>query len=656
MSSEAPQHGRSAPILICGLGDLGRQCALLLKEFGVTVIGVDCSASLPQQAPDPLSLLDKLIVGDCCQAEILEQAGIAQCRAALLLTGDERTNIVAAFAVRSRNRNARIIIRSAQEEINSLLNQHIGNLVAFEPAQFSANAFALASPQALFEVNGSKIRLARTKIESGDRWEGRFLHELNTSSRRILSHIKELKQNAPLFDSWAPDDVLHQGDSLVYVESTDRAGASEASWPGRQKAAPQPRSARFADLFTRLKRLPLRAGFPRAAVASFIVMLFLIFAGTVFYRVENPSISWFDAFNVSVVLAFGGFDNVFGALRLPFPISSWLYFFSVLMTISSAVFLGILIATLTERTLSARLQIAHRRPRLAAAEHTVIIGMNATGRRVAAILQDWRHPVVGLSEQPVGEDVLPDIPILVGSFRDTMQLANIATANSVIVLTDNEIANLEACLMARSLNPNCSLVFRTLDQRLAQNVASLIPASVGIGDYAIAAEAITAAAFGENILSAFHLEGRSVLVTEYIIEPGDTLIGRLLGEVAYGYEIVPILHQRGEQIRLIPTDETRLEANDRIIALATMEGLKRVENGNRVPPTFFLQVERLQVLDAAFEAANTLVRISGCDFRLARDAMNRLPVRLDVPLYRKQGLRLVRELKKLGVASRLQSG
>jgi Trk K+ transport system NAD-binding subunit len=603
-----------------------------------------------------VDLLERFIIGDCCRAEILEQAGIGHCRAVFLVTGDERTNIMAAFAARSLNPSVRLIIRSAQEQISSLLRQRIGNLFAFEPTRFLANAFALASPQALFEVNGQKMRLARARIGSDHNWKGRALYEINTSSRRILGHARQREEAAPLFAAWVPDDVLRDGDTLVYVESVAHTGASETSSGSGDEKDTQPPAARFAALLARLKRIPFGTGVPRAALASLGVVILLVFVGALFYHLENPSISWFDAFNVSVVLAFGGFDNVFGALRLPFQISSWLYFFSVLATISSAVFLGILVATLTERTLSARLQLARRRPRVSAAGHTVIVGMSATGRGVAAILQDWRRPVVGLSEHPIGEEVLPDIPILVGAFRDTMQQANVPTAESVIVVTDDEMANLEASLMARSLNPTCSVIFRSFDQRLAQSVASLIPASVGIGDYAITAEAMTAAAFGEKVLAAFHLDGRSVLVTEYAIEAGDTLIGRLLAEVAYGYEVIPILHQRGEQTRLIPTDDLRLEANDRLVALATMGGLKRVESGDRVLPAFFLQIERSLVFDTAFEAASMIARMSGCDFRLARDAMNRLPTRLAVPLYRQQGLRLVRELKTLGVVSRLQGG
>ena len=255
------------------------------------------------------------------------------------------------------------------------------------------------------------------------------------------------------------------------------------------------------------------------ALVSSMIMLALVSAGIALFRLENPNISWFDALNVSVVLALGGFDNVFGALRVPFPISSGLYFFSVVITISSAVFLGILYAMMTERVLSARLQIARRRPHAPLAGHTVIIGMGVIGRRVAAILPDWRQPIIGLAEQPVGADIPPDMPLQIGPLRETLERANVTTAKSVVVVTDDEVTNFEISLMARSINPHCTLVFRTADQQFAKNVASLIPASIGIGDYAVVAEAIAVAAFGENILSAFHLDGARCLPPNTLSKP-----------------------------------------------------------------------------------------------------------------------------------------
>jgi Trk K+ transport system NAD-binding subunit len=238
--------------------------------------------------------------------------------------------------------------------------------------------------------------------------------------------------------------------------------------------------------------------------------------------------------------------------------------------------------------------------------------------------------------------------------REALERANVRTAKCVVVVTDDEVANLEISLMTRSFNPDCTLVFRTADQQFAKNVASLIPASIGIGDYAVAAEAIAGASFGENILSAFHLEGRSVLVTEYTIEPGDNLIDRLIAEVAYGYGVTPIAHQRGEALHIIPSDDIRLKANDRIVVLATINGLRRIERAQLVPPNWFLRIEKSPSRDADFEASNAIALISGCDIPAARAAMMHLPATFDVPLYRHQGLRLVRELRTSAVTSRLE--
>ncbi len=176
--------------------------------------------------------------------------------------------------------------------------------------------------------------------------------------------------------------------------------------------------------------------------------------------------------------------------------------------------------------------------------------------------------------------------------------------------------------------------------------------STGISDYAVAAEAIAGAAFGENIFSAF--DGRSILVTEYTVEPGDTLIDRLLAEIAYGYGLAPIVHQRGGETRVIPADDIRLEANDRLVVLATIDGLRRVETAQRIPATWFLRIEKSPTLEASFDAANAIARVSGRELCLARQAMTHLPARLNFALYQHQGLRLVRELKKMLVTSRLK--
>lgn len=85
-------------LLVCGLGNLGQYCVSVLKEFGVQVNAIEAVNPQQWEIPGLPDLIDELIIGDCRQGKILEQAKIRQCRAILIVTSDERVNIAVAFA------------------------------------------------------------------------------------------------------------------------------------------------------------------------------------------------------------------------------------------------------------------------------------------------------------------------------------------------------------------------------------------------------------------------------------------------------------------------------------------------------------------------------------------------------------------------------
>jgi hypothetical protein len=96
----------------------------------------------------------------------------------------------------------------------------------------------------------------------------------------------------------------------------------------------------------------------------------------------------------------------------------------------------------------------------------------------------------------------------------------------------------------------------------------------------------------------------------------------------------------------MPPDEARLQVGDRLVVLATIAGLQRIEQGIRAPQRWLVRIEKALSPTAEFEGAGTIARISGCDIGLARTLMTLLPKTLPVPLYQHQALRLVRELGK----------
>jgi Trk K+ transport system NAD-binding subunit len=646
MDEVSAQH--AGAIVVCGLGRLGLECALQLKAFGAPVIGV----SRRGVAPDDLPRFDRVVTGDCARTEVLKAAGVATCRAILLLTDDPRSNVAAAFAARRLNPRVRIVIRSAQENLNSLLAEQLGDLIAFEPGLFSTRAFAVAAladeTRARFNLEGARTSVVAHRVEAGDWCDGRTPPELHSLHLRVIGHHSGAHA---LVDGLATMpgacETIGPGDEITFVVNGDMlAPAKAAEQPANRR---KPRS--WASRRLRASKNPATV----ATLASLVAVIALTLGAVLLYRHENPELTWFDAVNVAVVLGVGGFDNVFGALKAPFPISPMLYAYSLLMKIGSAVLLGIVFANFTEKLLGARFAIAPRRPEPPAQGHSVIVGLGPLGQSVALQLRQWGRPVAGVADAPPAEVFLPDMAIESGAIREALARANVATARSVVVAGDDQIANLEVMLLARSLNPRCALVFRVADSELSANISALIPDCVGINDAEVAAQAIAGAAFGESILSAFRLGARSILVTQYLIETGDTLIDRLLAHVAYGYGVVPVLHERGAASALNPSDDIKLESGDTLVVLATLDALGRIERGEWRAPQLHLEMQACVIASNAFEAGNLIARIAGCDLATARKALQNLPRRLETPLYPAQGLRLARELKKLGVIAKLEA-
>lgn len=186
-------------------------------------------------------------------------------------------------------------------------------------------------------------------------------------------------------------------------------------------------------------------------------------------------------------------------------------------------------------------------------------------------------------------------------------------------------------------------------------MAQLFPYAQVLCASGLSAEIFAATAFGENVLSLFHLNNETVLVTEYTIEAGDTLNGLILAEVAYGYDVVPILYQNymQEPPQLLPSDDTRLFVGDRLIVLATSNSLQRIERGEMAPRRWQVQVEKALTQDAIDDGADEIALIAGCSIGTATELMNRLPKMLRRPLYQHQAHRLVEELSAAKVLARL---
>jgi Trk K+ transport system NAD-binding subunit len=655
--------------LICGLGSVGQHCVAVLKQYGVTVSAIEEIQPRDWEIPDLPNLLAELLIGDCRQSSVLNQAKVQQCRSVLLVTSDERVNIEAAFAARLLNPQIRLIVRSDKQNLNELLGQNLGNFVAYEPTQLSASAFALAAIGAetlgYFNLEGQLLRVLKYQIQPGDRWCDRWLvHGLNNATRQVLSHTTD-PSHLPKFYQWEPEAKLQAGDTIVYIEVTDKhashsqQSANDSKLDLRQLWQGIVRGLSWKNLKQKMAKVWQSTDqyqTQRVAMLCGITILILLFCGTILFCLEYPGISLREAFSATAALLLGGYGDLFGEVKLTAPIPWWLQMFSLGLTLAGTAFVGVLYALLTETLLTSKFQLFPSRPPVPQQDHVVLIGLGWLGQQVAALLQELKQPLVGITSTALAPSILPQMPLFVGDIANALTKVNLSNAKSIIVVTDDDdMVNLEIGLMAHTANPTTGLVIRTYDRYFSDNVARLFPYAQVLCASALSAEVFTAAAFGEKVLNLFHFNNQTVLVTEYSIEAGDTLNGLILAEVAYGYGVVPILYQHytQEPPQLMPSDHTRLYVGDRLIVLATSSSLQRIERGEMAPRRWQVQIEKALNRDAIDDGADEIALISGCSIGTARELMNHLPRMLRRPLYKHQAQRLVRELSSVKVLARL---
>ncbi|MDZ8055632.1 MAG: potassium channel family protein [Aulosira sp. ZfuVER01] len=661
--------------LVCGLQSLGQHCVAVLKEYDVKVNAIDDVQPEYWEIPEVPSLLEKLIIGDCRQPSVLEQAGIRQCRSILLLTRNERLNIEAAFAARRLNPQVRLIVRSDKQNFNKLLYDNLGNFAAFEPTQLSAQAFALTALDSeaigYFTLEGQLLQVIEHQVQPKDSWcIGKPVHRLNLTTRHILSHTPVSSHPSIELFEWNPEAEVQVGDTLVYINVAYELALSEQDTKNyhRQKWQWQQffHSITPKNLLQKLGQFwqsyyQSQNQIRRIATIYAITVLTLWLLGIVLYRLYYPQITLQEAFYATAILLLGGYGDLFGGVEFASQAQPsdqmpwWLRLFSLGLTLTGQAFVGVLYALLTDALVTSRFQFFNSHPPIPQRNHVVLIGLNQLGQRVAAILQDLNQPLVGIDTTNLDQPALADLPLIVGNAIEALPQANISHAKNIVLVGDDNMENLEIALMAHAMNPATRLIIRSQDRRFSDNIAPLFPYAQVLCGAALSAEVFACAAFGENVLSLFRLSNQLVMVTEYNIENGDTLNGLLLSEIAHGYSVVPILYQkyRQENYSLMLWNDVKLNAGDRLIVLATSRGLQRIEWGEMLPRLWQVQIEKALTKNALADGAEEIALITGCSFATARQWMNNLPGVLPTPLYKYQAQSLVRELRKVQVLASL---
>ncbi len=668
--------------IVCGLGSLGQQIIVNLTKFSfdsfeVQISGIDRSPVTEWEVENlPNMLSQPPIVGDCRRDHILQQAGIERCRAVLIVTSDESTNVQTAIAVRRLNPKVHIVVRSSRQGLNQLLSRQLGRFVALDATELPAMTFALAGLEdntlSVFNIDTYQFRVVEQPVTAQDsQYCNMPVHRLHRQHMRLLNLKPYSNPHQPIgwattassmFHRWQPHVRVQPGDQVAYVEVKTLSHSQIYHRPKRSDAWFKLRQG-VGDMLDGEWRRRLwtfwrsadQQSLRRMIAIALTTALVLWSTGTILLKFNIPDISTTKAIVLGAVLLLGGYGDVFGGFE-DSGAQGWVLIACLIIATTSLLMVIGVLGLLADQLLSSRFEFLQRRPKIPKENHVIVVGLGRVGKRVTSILKDLRQPLVAITHHLDNPALRKQIPLLEGPMLQQLREANLSTARSVIAVTDDPVLNLEVALIAAEALENENRPFtpiiRTLSQLFSDNIKAFLPKARSFSVYALSAEAFAGAAFGEKILGLFRLNHQTILITEYAIEYGDTLNGKPLAEIAYGYGVVPILLRQKQpngqyQDFPMPSDDLRVHIRDKLYVLSSINGLRRIEQGEMTPPRqWVLEVDAPLNPNMLSEAGSMLAKLSNAPLDRCRELMETLPNKLQLDLYDYQAHRLMQELKR----------
>ncbi len=214
--------------------------------------------------------------------------------------------------------------------------------------------------------------------------------------------------------------------------------------------------------------------------------------------------------------------------------------------------------------------------------HVVLVGFGRLGYRTYRLLRRLGENLVVVERDAAGQflDVLrrDHTPLILGDARRDQLLidANVAHAKSIVVATDDDLANLEIALDARRINPDIRVVLRMFDQNLADKVRAGFNIQIAMSQSAMSAPAFAMAAMERSIVNSFVVGDELMVMRRWTASPRDPVCGKSVAQLLEDGIAVIELTQAGSAKRLLPPPATTIANGDEALLQGTFEKVGRL--------------------------------------------------------------------------------
>ena len=547
--------------VICGADALVYTLAEELASAGRRLrITVVVPHRLRGDVPDLTSLRGvRVIRADRLDERAFKAAGLAGAAALALVMPDDVVNLHAALCAQAVEPDLRLVIRMFNTGLGYGIRRLFDDCAVLSDATMSAPAFVAA---ALGEVAPTHFRHAGRTLFVARRSDVRDKH--------VVCSLTSADGNGQI-NVLPPDPAPGEGrpDDLVLAEATGRAPGQEVA---ARRLARSSRRRRPMIGFGRAVRAALSR---KLGIAVLVTLFTTVVAGAVLAHADTDASGWWRSIYVTLLTAVGSSDVEIDRTRTAQAAQ-------LVLTLAGLALLPLITAAVVEGVVNARLALTDGKIRGAHADHIVLVGLGSVGTRVMRQLVDLGLDVVAVDRNPnargakVAEQL--NVPFIVGdaSLEETLRAASIGTAKALVMVSTDDVTNLQAALNARSVRGDLQVVLRLFDDDFAQRIQTAFDINVSRSVSRLVAPAFAASMLDRDVLVTIPVDRHALLVAAVRVLPGSPLDGAAMDEAnrAGRVRVIGMSASDSEWVDWSPDARRVLATGDRVVVVARRAGLR----------------------------------------------------------------------------------
>jgi Trk K+ transport system NAD-binding subunit len=216
-------------------------------------------------------------------------------------------------------------------------------------------------------------------------------------------------------------------------------------------------------------------------------------------------------------------------------------------------------------------------------DHIILCGLGHVGYRILERLLQWNLDVVVIEKNDGSQFLLRvqqlKVPVLLMDARqeESLEAAGLSHARTLVIATNDDLANVEIALDARRLNPEIRVVLRMFDEQIANKLRDAFDLEVAFSSAAAAAPLVAASVLDLDILGNFTLDGHELFIAKLTVEPGGTLDGITVGDVMARHQVMVLSRRpRTDERRFGPGASEKLQPNDQLVVHVQLDTLRKL--------------------------------------------------------------------------------